>query len=71
MQNVKEAEEVNIVINMNCREFWELLTSDTLKASQLAEDGGSIISRIIELENKSKIEFEHVHVNQIIMRSTQ
>ena len=33
-----------------------------LEAIQLAGHGGSIIRKIIELENKSKTEFEHVHV---------
>ena len=33
-----------------------------MKASQLALDGGSIISKIIEIENGSKIEFEHIDV---------
>ena len=41
--------------------MWELLKLEKLKANQLAEDSGSIISRIIELDTKSKIEFEHVH----------
>ena len=42
--------------------MWELWTSKKIKASQLAGDGGSIISKIIDLESKTKIEFEYVHV---------
>ena len=44
------------------RKVWELLASETLKESQLAGDGGSIVSRIIESESKLKIESEYVHV---------
>ena len=54
----KESEEGKILINMDCRKVWELLTSEILKASQLSGDGGSIVIRIIELESKSKIELE-------------
>ena len=41
---------------------WELLTSDGLKVIQVTGDGRLIISRIAELESKSKIEREHVLV---------
>ena len=58
---MKSSEEVKIVTHMDCRKVWKLLTSKTLKVSQLAGDGGSIISKIIELENKTKAEFEHVY----------
>ena len=40
-----------------------MVAADGLKASQLAGDGSSIVSGIIEIESKSKIDFEHVHVN--------
>ena len=33
------------------------------KVSQLAGYGGSIVSRIIEIESKSKIYFEHAHMS--------
>ena len=36
--------------------------ADRSKASQLSGGGGSIFSRIIEIESKSNIEFEHAHV---------
>ena len=55
VHNMKGTEEDKIVININCRKVWELLISKTLKASQLAEDGGSIITKIIDLKSKSKI----------------
>ena len=46
---------------MDCRKFWELLSSETLKSSQLPGDGRLIISKIIDLEIKSKKEFECAH----------
>ena len=55
-------DEVKIKTHTDCRKVWDLLTSDKLKASQFAEDGGSIISRVTELERKTKIKFEHTHV---------
>ena len=40
-----------IIIKRNlltdCRKAWEMVTTDGLKASKLAGDGGSIVSRII------------------------
>ena len=48
-----------------CADFYnvqELLIADKLKAKTFAGDGRSIISRIIELESKTKIEFEYEHV---------
>ena len=61
VKNMKGAEEWNIVTRMDCRKVSELLTSKKLKASELAGDSGPIISKIIDLENKTKVEFEHVH----------
>ena len=55
-------EEGKIKMYMDCKKMWEMVTSDSLKASQLAGDGGSIISKILEVENKSNIEFEYIHV---------
>ena len=52
--DMKEAEEGKIVTCMDCRKVWELLTSNKLKVSKLGGDGGSMISIIIELENKTK-----------------
>ena len=50
------------VTHSDCRKSWELLISEKLKASQVAGDEISTIFRIIELERKSKIEFECMHV---------
>ena len=49
---MKEAKEGNFLMNMDCLTVWELLISETLKGSQLAGDGGSIISIIIGSESK-------------------
>ena len=51
-----------ITINEDCRKPWEMVSADSLKVSQLEGDVGTIFSRIIEIESKSKIDFEHVHV---------
>ena len=40
---------------MDCYKVWELLTSEKLKTSQLEGDGRSIISKIIKLKNKQKL----------------
>ena len=37
----------------------ELLISDEVKSRQFVGDGGLIISKIIELESKTRIEFKH------------
>ena len=64
MCNVRWYDEGKIKTPIDCRKLREFLTSNKLKASQFAGDGGSIISRIIELERKTKTEFEHAHVKQ-------
>ena len=60
-QNMKGAEDEKIVINMDCIKVWESLMSKKLKASQLVRDSSSIISKMVELENKSQTEFEHAN----------
>ena len=40
----------------------DLLIAERINASQLALDGGSIISKIIEIEKKCKVEIERTHV---------
>ena len=52
VQRMKRTEEGKIIISMDCRKVWDLLTSKTLKTSHLVGDCGSIISKIIELESK-------------------
>ena len=59
--SMKVAGEVKIVINMDCRKMWDLLTSKKIKESQLVGVSGSIISKIKEFESKTKIELEYVH----------
>ena len=62
VRNMKGVSEGKIVMHADCRRAWELLTLETLQASQLAGNEGSIINMIMKLESKLKIEFEHVHV---------
>ena len=59
---MKGFNEGKIVIHTDCRKAWKLLTSEKLKESQLEGDCRSIISRVVELKSKSKIEFEQARV---------
>ena len=43
----------------DCKIVWQILTVDRLKSNQCALDGGSIISRIFEIESNNKVQFEH------------
>ena len=56
-------DEVKITIHADCRKAWEMVVNYGLKISQIEGDGGSTVSRIIEIESKSEIDFEHIHVN--------
>ena len=60
--NMRGCEEGKIKMHIDCKKEWEMITSDSLKASQLAGDGGSIISKILKVERNSHVEFEYVHV---------
>ena len=51
---------------MDCKRVWVMVTSGKLEASQFSGHKGSIISKILEVEKKSNIEFEHVHVKIIV-----
>ena len=55
--NMRGYDEVKITMQAYCRKVWEMATANGLKASKLSGDGGSIISRIIEIESKSKFNF--------------
>ena len=39
-------------INLDCKIVWEMLTTRRLKDSQRAMDGGSMITKTIELETE-------------------
>ena len=54
VQNVTGSEEGKILMHMDCRKVWGLLTSKTFKGCQLIGDGGSIISKIVGLKKKEK-----------------
>ena len=60
MLDLVEAVEINM---RGCDEVKIMVAARILKSSQLAGDRGSVVSRIIEIESKSKIDFEYIHVN--------
>ena len=56
VHNMKGFDEGKLITCTDCSKVWELLTTKVLKASQLAGDGGSIVSKIIELhKNRNRI----------------
>ena len=61
VENMKGFNKGKIVMHKCCRKVWELLESDGLKENQLEGNGRLKISRIVELESKYKIKFDHVH----------
>ena len=46
----------------DCKVVYELLTDERLKSSQCELDGGFAISKNIEIEKKSNVQFDNVHV---------
>ena len=61
-RNMRNENEGALKTHMNCEVLWQILTADRLKANQHVMDGGSIISKMLEKWNESKVQFEHVHV---------
>ena len=57
VNNMRGYDEGKINIHPDCRKVWDLLTADELKSIQFTGDRGSIASKIIELESKTKIKF--------------
>ena len=57
-------------MHIDCKKEWEMITSDSLKASQLTGDGGSIISKILKVERKSNVEFKHVYVRTTVVSAS-
>ena len=53
--NMRGYDEGKIKTHVDCRKVWEFLTDHKLKAIHFSGDGRSIISKIIELESKTKI----------------
>ena len=50
-------------MHVNCKVAQELLTDDILKSNQCAIDGGSSISKTLEIDRESKALFECMHAN--------
>ena len=60
--NMRGCDEGKIKAHKDCYKVWTLLKADKLKESQFSGDRGSIMSKVIALESKTKIEVEYVHV---------
>ena len=48
--------------HLDCEVASEMLTGDMLKENQCSTDGGFIASKMLEIERKSKFQFECTHV---------
>ena len=57
--NMRGCDEGKIKAHKDCYKVWTLLKADKLKESQFSRDSGSIVRQIIELESKTKIQFEY------------
>ena len=62
VRNIGAKERGKLKVCANCKVMCDVLTLDIIKASQFALDGGSIISKIVQLERESEVDFEHMHV---------
>ena len=62
VRNIGANESGKLKVFADFKTTSDMLTLDSIKASQFALDGGGIISKIMQLENECKIEFEYVHV---------
>ena len=63
VKNTKYVDEGKIEIHMDSLTVCNNITSQRLKASVLAGDGGAIISQIRRIENNANVEIVCVHVN--------
>ena len=61
-RNMKNWNEGALKTHTNCKKAWGLLTDDMFKANQHAMDGGSIMSKSLEVERKIKVQFEDMCV---------
>ena len=57
-KNIGVNECRKLKVHADCKIVSDMLTLDRIKASQFALDRGGIISKIMQLENGSDIEFE-------------
>ena len=62
VKNIGVKEHGRLRVHTDCKVVCDLLTLKRIKASKLALDGGSTISKIVEIVLESKMEFEHIHV---------
>ena len=60
-KNTRNENEDALKAHIDCKVVWKMLTAHSLKSTQCKMDGGSIISKIIEIERESTVNFEHAH----------
>ena len=59
--NMKTSEEGKLRICVVYRKSWDLLIAVTTKPSQHSWDGGAIMSQMLSLKKKLKVEFDHAN----------
>ena len=62
VRNTGANESGKLKVCTDCKIVSDMLSLERIKASQFSLDGGGISSKIMQLENECKFEFEHVHV---------
>ena len=63
VENAMHLTEGKVKTHIDCQKMHDQLTSRKVKASTFAGDGGSMISKIRTLRDKTRASFEFVHVN--------
>ena len=62
VSNLGATKKGRLKVHTECKVTCDVLMLDRTKASQFALDGGGMISKIVQLERESDVEFEHTHV---------
>ena len=61
-QTIGKDDAGSMNMHADCKLLWEFLTVNMIKASQRALNGGSTMSRNVEIKSNNKIQFECTHV---------
>ena len=62
VRNIEAKEREKLKVFTDCKVTCDVLILDGIKASPFSLNGGGIISKIMQLERESDIEFEYVHI---------